>query len=261
MSPLAPLSQPVVEPVNTAGQPTLEVPAKLEALGTISAFVVGQAHGAGLDEHAVWEVQLAVDEAATNIILHAYGDHDLEGKLWITVGQQDGMLEISLRDHGRPFDPESVPEPDLVSPLEQRKTGGLGLYLMRKLMDYVVFQREAHWNTLRMKKRLPPSGLRYVALHGRIDAAAAQAVQNAVQGAMRTGGRWIVVDLADATFLSSSGLRSLLLMARDLRKRGGDLRLCALKPQVAEVFRLTGFDNIFALYPSRQEAAASFPDA
>lgn len=261
MSPMAPVSQQVAPPVGIAGQPTLEVPAQLEALSTISTFVVGQAHTAGLDDHGIWEVQLAVDEAATNIILHAYGDHALEGKLWVTVGQHDGMLDVCLRDNGRPFDPESVPEPDLVSPLEQRKTGGLGLYLMRKLMDQVAFGREAAWNVLRMKKRLPPSGLRYVALSGRIDAAAAHAVQSAVQSAMRNGGRWIVIDLSDVTFLSSSGLRALLLLARDLRKRGGDLRLCALQAHVAEVFHLTGFDQIFALHATRPEAAASFPQA
>ncbi len=240
-------------------QHTLEVPAKLNSLAAISSFVVSAAQAAGLDEHAVWEVQLAVDEAATNVIVHAYGDHNLEGMVWVEVAHTATHFQISLRDQGQPFDPARVPEPDLVSPLEQRKTGGLGLFLMRKLMDDVRFLTEGGENIMFMAKKLPPSGLRYVALSGRIDASAAPAVQATLRSAVRNGGRWLVVDLSAVTFLSSSGLRALLLLARELRKNGGDLRLCALQPQVAEVFHLTGFNQIFELYPSRQEAAAAFP--
>lgn len=239
-------------------QHILEVPAKLESLSAISTFVVAAARTAGLDEHAVWEVQLAVDEAATNVIMHAYGDHGLQGSVWVEVRQHNGVFEIVLRDHGHPFDPATVPEPDLVSPLDQRKTGGLGMFLMRKLMDQVTFGHEHGTNHLRMSKRLPPSGLRFVSLTGRLDASAATTVRNAIQSAMKTGGHWVVVDLSLVTFLSSSCLRALLLSARDLRKMQGDLRLCALQPPVAEVFRLTGFDHIFDLHASRDEAAASF---
>ncbi len=240
---------------------TLEVPARLEALASISNFVVDAARGAGLDEHAVWEVQLAVDEAVTNAIVHGYHEHELRGTLSISIAQEDGKFVVSLRDQGAPFDPSRVPEPDLVSPLEQRKTGGLGLFLMRKLMDDITFEREANVNVLRMTKRLPPSGLRYIALSGRIDASAAPTVQRTVHHAMKSGGRWIVVDMAQVTFLSSSGLRALLMLNREMQKSRGDLRLCSLQPHVAEVFHLTGFDQIFPLYSSRHEAAASFPQA
>ncbi|HZG65226.1 MAG TPA: STAS domain-containing protein, partial [Herpetosiphonaceae bacterium] len=64
---------------------------------------------------------------------------------------------------------------------------------------------------------------------------------------------------SDVTFISSSGLRVLLLLARELRKDGGDVRLCAARPQVAEVFHLTGFDRIFELFPTCEAAGASFP--
>lgn len=240
-------------------QQTLEVPAKLEVLGVVSSFVTGAARAAGLDEHAVWEVQLAVDEAVTNIITHAYQEHDLEGPMWIEVGQRDALLVITLRDHGARFNPDDVPEPDLVSPLEERKTGGLGLFLMRKLMQDVVFKHEDDCNILQLTKPLPPQGLRFIPLAGRIDAAAAPVVQRSIQEIIDSGGRWVVVDMAEVTFVSSSGLRALLLLTRSLRKKNGDLRLCSLQPQVSEVFKLTGFDQIFPLYPNRQDAAASFP--
>lgn len=237
---------------------TLTVSSSLEALSEISDFVVRAARAANMDDHAVWEVQLAVDEAATNIILHAYGDHDLEGPITVHTELKDGEFIVCLRDNGIPFDPKMVPKPDLTSPVEERTTGGLGLYLMRKLMDRVEFEFDpAGSNTVTMVKRVSANDLRFVRLSGRIDAAAVPSVQKLVRQAAAEGGRDVIVDLSDVTFISSSGLRVLLLLARELRQDGGNIRLCAARPQVADVFRLTGFDRIFELFPTREAAGAS----
>lgn len=235
---------------------TLTLDASLEALAEISDFVIDQARVAGLDEHAVWEVQLATDEAATNVIQHSYKQKP--GPITISTQVIANEFEITICDRGEPFNPESVPEPDLVSPLEERKTGGLGLFLMRKLMDRVEFRFDAGENVLVMAKQLRPADLRVVSLAGRIDAAAAPEVNRTVRQAIHDGGKQIVVELRDVTFLSSSGLRALLLLARELRRDGGDLVLCSLQPQVAEVFHLTGFDQIFQLHHTREEATAGF---
>lgn len=237
----------------------LTIPSSLDSLSQLSDFITACARAAGLDDHAVWEVQLAVDEAATNIILHAYGDHNLEGSIVVETALKGSDFVVCLRDHGARFDPNSVPSPDLTSPLEERQTGGLGLYLMHKLMDQVDFQFDpSGFNQLTMVKRLPESHLRFVPLAGRIDAAAVPAVQKAIRDAAAAGANNIIVDLSDVKFISSSGLRVLLLLVRELRKQGGDIRLCSPRPQVAEVFHLTGFDRIFELYPSREAAGASF---
>lgn len=238
---------------------TLTIEASLEALAEISDFVVDEARAAGLDEHAVWEVQLSVDEAATNVIQHSYSRQP--GPITVSTRASGSEFEVTIRDRGRPFDPEKVPEPDLVSPLEERKTGGLGLFLMRKLMDRVAFHFDDGENILTMAKRVQQPDFRVVTLAGRIDAATAPEVNRMVRQAMRDGGKQIVVELRDVTFLSSSGLRALLLLARELRRDGGDLVLCALQPQVAEVFHLTGFDQIFQLHHTREEAAAGFGSA
>ncbi len=238
---------------------TLTLDASLEALAEISDFVVDQARAAGLDEHAVWEVQLAADEAATNVIQHSY--HQCSGPITIATQVIANEFEITITDQGEPFNPDTVPEPDLVSPLEERKTGGLGLFLMRKLMDRVEFRFQGGENVLVMAKRIRQADFRVVSLTGRIDAAAAPEVNRMVRQAMRDGGKQIVVELRDVTFLSSSGLRALLLLARELRRDGGDLVLCALQPQVAEVFHLTGFDQIFQLHHTREEATAGFGNA
>lgn len=238
---------------------TLTLDASLDALAAISDFIVEQARAVGLDEYAVWEVQLAVDEAATNVIQHSYAR--AHGPITISTDLVNGAFQITICDQGRPFDPARVPEPDLVSPLEERKTGGLGLYLMRKLMDSVEFRFEDGENILVLTKRVQQADHQVVALQGRIDASAAPHVNKAVRAAIAEGSKYIIVELRDVTFLSSSGLRTLLLLARELRRDGGDLVLCALQPQVAEVFHLTGFDQIFQLHHTREEAAAGFSKA
>lgn len=238
---------------------TLIVSSSLESLGEISDFVVAAARAAGLDDQAIWEVQLAVDEAATNVIVHAYEGRE-QGPITVQADVKDDEFVVYLHDRGKTFDPETVPHPDLESPLEERKTGGLGLYLMRKLMDRVEFHFDvAGHNLITLAKRLPYPHLRVVPLAGRIDAAAAPGLRDRVRAALQSGVHLIVVDLTEVSFISSSGLRALLLLARELRKQGGDLRLCAARSQVAEVFRLTGFDQIFQLYPTRETAVASLP--
>lgn len=238
---------------------TLTLEASLEALAAISEFIVAQARSAGLDDHAIWEVQLATDEAATNVIQHSY--RQSPGPITISADKVDGSFVVTISDRGRAFDPEKVPEPDLVSPLEERKTGGLGLYLMRKLMDHVEFRFDEGENILVMSKRVQPINHHMLSLHGRIDAAAAPDVNRMVRDLMAQGARQIIAELRDVTFLSSSGLRTLLLIARELRRDGGDLVLCSLQPQVAEVFHMTGFDQIFQLHHTPEEAAAAFSKA
>jgi serine/threonine-protein kinase RsbW len=68
----------------------------------------------------------------------------------------------------------------------------------------------------------------------------------------------VLLEMSQVTFLSSSGLRALLLVRKELLAQSGELRLCALKPQVQEVFTLTGFTQVFAIHPTREEALRAF---
>ena len=114
-------------------------PGRFDSLAKISEFVTRAATVAGLGSTAVYAVEMAVDEACTNIIEHAYGGEG-RGNIECKCQISDGELTVTLRDHGCPFDPSSVPEPDIEASLEDREEGGLGLYLIRKLMDEVRFE-------------------------------------------------------------------------------------------------------------------------
>jgi serine/threonine-protein kinase RsbW len=118
---------------------TVTFPGRFESLAKISEFVAESARKAGLDETAVYSVQLAVDEACSNIIEHAYGGEDL-GEIQCTCEITDEGLRIILQDRGVSFNPKKVPKPDLKAPLEDVKSRGAGLFLIRKVMDQVNYE-------------------------------------------------------------------------------------------------------------------------
>ncbi len=115
------------------------VSGSVASLSQIAEFVADMATRAGLDEDQAYDVQVAVDEACTNSIQHAYAGRE-DGELHICCFLEDNDFVVRIVDFGRPFDPDSVPKPDLTSPLEERAIGGLGVYLMRTLMDQVTFR-------------------------------------------------------------------------------------------------------------------------
>lgn len=132
---------------------TATFPARFDSLVAIGEFVTRAAEAAGLDARAVYAVQMAVDEACTNIIEHAYGGEG-RGDIECTWMADDEGLTVVLRDYGRPFDPTSVPAPDLHVSLEERRLGGLGLYFIRQLMDELRFEFTSDaGNVLTMVKR------------------------------------------------------------------------------------------------------------
>jgi anti-sigma regulatory factor (Ser/Thr protein kinase) len=90
---------------------------------------------------------LSLDEVLTNILTHSIGDKgDREIAVRIDIG--GGFLSATVSDDGKPFDPLSLPEPDIHAPVEERKVGGLGIHLLRKLMDTVEYRRTNEHNEL-----------------------------------------------------------------------------------------------------------------
>lgn len=108
-------------------------------MDTIREFAAQAARDAGMDDSDTYAVELSVDEACTNIIEHAYaetGDGDIE----ITCNSLEKALTIIIRDHGKPFDPSKVAAPNIDADLQSRSVGGLGVFLIKKLMDEVLFE-------------------------------------------------------------------------------------------------------------------------
>lgn len=115
---------------------SLNIAADLNNLAMIRDFVQETATALGADPAAIPDVLLAVDEAATNIIV--YGYQGQSGTIEIEMNRMRDSLVVCLRDQAIPFDPTVIPPPDLTLPLEERPVGGLGIYLIRQLMDEVT---------------------------------------------------------------------------------------------------------------------------
>lgn len=126
--------------------------ATVDDLARIADFISEALEECGVDARAAYQIQMAVDEAASNVVLHGYGGRP--GRLEIEIECSDSDIEIHILDWGKSFDPDSIPEPDVGAPLEQRPVGGLGLFFMRKFMDELEFHFDAQkGNRLRMRRR------------------------------------------------------------------------------------------------------------
>ncbi len=133
--------------------PTKRFTCSLNNLEGICDFITHCANNAGLTESEVYAVQLAVDEASTNIIEHGYGQ-ECPSRIDITCEPVEGGIRVVIFDDAAPFDPTSIPNPDINVSLEDVKPRGLGIFLMRKMMDEVSYETSPDkGNTLTMIKR------------------------------------------------------------------------------------------------------------
>jgi serine phosphatase RsbU (regulator of sigma subunit)/anti-sigma regulatory factor (Ser/Thr protein kinase) len=128
----------------------LVLPAKLENLEKMFAFIREGASRQGFIQEHIDKIQLACEEALVNVISYAYPGKT--GDVEITYLNNPSFLEISLIDSGIPFDPLSLPEPDIHAAMEDRKIGGLGIFMMKKIMDEVRYQRDGERNILTLVK-------------------------------------------------------------------------------------------------------------
>ncbi|MFD9337066.1 ATP-binding protein [Streptomyces sp. NPDC060028] len=126
---------PMNDVVKTARTPAeLEVPATLAALGDIASFVLRLAARAGLDKGAAYRIRLAVDELATNIVMHGYRGGD--GRITVRGRSGPGRVQIVIEDAAPAFDPVGGRLPPVPGvPPERRRIGGLGIHLALTSVD------------------------------------------------------------------------------------------------------------------------------
>jgi anti-sigma regulatory factor (Ser/Thr protein kinase) len=135
-------------------------PGTLDALEPIRKYVEIAAQSAGLDHKATYKLCLAVDEIATNIVVHGYEEAGLNGDLKIAASVEDDNLVIRLEDHGKSYDPQlhDVPDAqDLSQSLQSREIGGLGIYLALDGVNDLQYATTDDANVHRFIVHLPRS--------------------------------------------------------------------------------------------------------
>jgi len=102
-------------------------------------------------DEEILDTQLAVEEAVTNVIVHGYAGKD--GEIVITCHITTRLVEVQIEDTAPPFNPLSIPEPDINENVEDRKIGGLGVFLLRQVMDDIIYRYEDGKNILVLVKK------------------------------------------------------------------------------------------------------------
>ena len=129
-------------------------------LARIRAVIHDAAMESFFTEREAGRIVLAVDEAVSNIIEHAYSEQAEPGDIRITIYADDESFEVVLTDYGLQFDPHSVQTPDIAEHVREGKRDGLGVFLMRQIMDEVKYAFvPGEKNELRLiKYNTPKSG-------------------------------------------------------------------------------------------------------
>jgi len=221
-------------------------------------------------------VSVALDELLTNTISYGFAGRE-GGEVAIAVELGADRLSVTLTDDGKPFDPFGAAAPDTAGSVAERQMGGLGIHLVRRMMDEVSYQRRADRNVVVMAKLLgggltagqgggrsmeittrTQNAVTLVALAGSLDSNTSPQAQQALDGILAGGGKKMVIDFTALDYISSAGLRVLLGTAKRLSAAGGGLHLFGLNDTVREVFDISGFSTILAVYATEAEALKGF---
>jgi anti-sigma regulatory factor (Ser/Thr protein kinase) len=123
----------------------------LSAIAPLNEWVEERCQEAGLGGELTFKFMLAIEEAVTNVVSYAFAEVPPPHRIRLRLDIDEDRCAAELVDNGRPFDPSSAPSPDLTGSIEEREAGGLGIHLIRNMVDRVEYQRADGQNRLRIE--------------------------------------------------------------------------------------------------------------
>jgi serine/threonine-protein kinase RsbW len=135
------------------GSITIRLPVDLKEIERLNRIVrqFGDLHE--VPGRTLYAINLALDEVVTNVVLHGFED-PVGQEFAINLTAREGVITAQVEDGGRAFNPLDAPVPDLTASLDERTLGGLGIHLVRSLMDKVEYRRDGEKNVLTVRKRI-----------------------------------------------------------------------------------------------------------
>ena len=225
-------------------------------------------------------MSVALDELLANTVTHGLAATGREtGSVTVDVKLNPDRLVITLTDDGSAFDPFGRAAPDTTLSVEDRPIGGLGIHLVRQLVDDVSYDRRDDRNVVVLVKRLAPgtthegrplggremqistrtrNDVTIAAIAGSLDSNTSAEAQGSLDAVLAGGARKLAIDFTALDYISSAGLRVLLGVAKQLRASGGSLRTFGLNDSVREVFDISGFSAILSAFPTESDALKGF---
>lgn len=258
------------------------IPGDPKKIRDVCDFVIAAAERAGLNENAIHHCQMAVDEACTNIIEHGYQAAASQEQVEVVCRDSDDRFSISILDNSPPFNPLAKEDPDPATPLAERAQGGWGIYFIKKMADDIAYTHEGGRNRLTLTKfksrenLSSPSGpaaadslipvnvldtySREIVPNGRLDSTTSPILKVILNTQLKDGITRFVVNMSQVSYISTGGLKVLVNAWRSAREHGGDLLLAGMSRHVFEVFEVVGFDQVFSIYDSLDEAVHALGD-
>lgn len=248
-------------------------PGRTDQIRPICRFILAEAHAAGVDDATCQQIELACDEAVTNIVEHAYGGDEM-GQIDVRVDVTHNALRVTLQDTGKPFNPGNVPLPASLDESNPKAIdiGGLGIHLMRQLVDDVHYEFNDDGNKVTLVKKLllkkdrPDDGVWHdewddvdvVGVRGRLDHTLIPDLDDQLMPLLNGGRHRILLDLTQTTYTNSGGLRVIVRAWRTARANGGDVILYGLDESLMNIFAMVGFDKILTIVPDVDSAKEQF---
>lgn len=133
---------------------TLNIKNNISDLSRLAPFIEEMAETYGIAPDQAFKINLALDEAMANVVSYAYPEGS-EGAITLTADKEDDTIVLRITDEGAPFDPTKEGDVDTTLSVEERPIGGLGIFLIKQMMDTVAYQRIGNKNVLIMEVRCP----------------------------------------------------------------------------------------------------------
>jgi len=267
-------------------------------LDAIEAMLDRLAERGRLPSDTMSEIRIVCDEVLANIIGHGFPD-GTEHDVTVSVEMEGRRLVLTVSDDGVPFDPRTFPTPDTSQPLEQRPVGGLGIHLVRHLVDEMTYERRGNRNVLTLVKAVdrrregpeagaganrtaPVSGTsrareaegrgeaqmeirtRRVSdvviadMVGRLDSRTAGPASAELNQIAQGGHGKVVLNVHGLEYLSSAGLRAILVAAKLVQVHGGAMKICDANASVKHIMEVSGMSSLLHMYDTEKDALAAF---
>jgi anti-sigma B factor antagonist len=222
----------------------------------------------GLPPEWLDQLELALQEAAANVLIHAY-QSEPDRPIYAELDVNPDRLALTLTHEGRDFDPAAVPPPDF----DGSRTGGFGVHLIQQLMDEVYYLHGPPRRGIQLVKRITPTierepkmqmlvekfdDVAVVTVHeDTLDASNADDFRRDLEPVLRDSHK-LVLDLNRVTFVDSRGCGAILSCLKNVTEAGGDLKLCRLTRPARTVFDLIRLHRICEIVDTKEQAIAAF---
>ncbi len=248
----------------SAKSQTLTITADLAELARVMQMIDEFCGGMAANAADVSALHLALEEIVTNVITHGYQNDTSRSFTVRLEAISADRIRAVVADDAPAYNPLARPEVNTTLALEARPVGGLGVHLVKKLMEVCQYEHRDGKNLFSIERRFSRAAgaaasmsiatsrlasSATLALSGRLDGLSSPELEQQVMALIASGVRAVTFDLSGLDYVSSAGLRVFIIAAKKLKSSGGSARFTSLTPAVHDVFHISGLLTALGVAP------------